>query len=180
MNALPELLDPLHSPFDSLLAKDTIQSLFLRTPDPEDAVALDRSQRRFAAAVDLVWAVLAARVLLARKLDPGSRMGLEPFAEPGVLAPGFGQNGQEPTVAACDVLHVLRGAQLGVGHVEEISPARHPAERVPGANVRLVVAGVAIINAAPDRYGSIRRRSQNPQQLLEIGTVILVEAVSDQ
>jgi hypothetical protein len=87
MNALPELLDPFHSPFDSLLAKDTIQRLFLRTPDPEDAVALDRSQRRFEAAVDLVWPVLAARVLLARKLDPSGRIGLEPLAEPSVLAP---------------------------------------------------------------------------------------------
>src|ERR1700677_3306420 len=138
MNALPELLDPLHSPFDSLLAKDTIQRLFLRTPDPEDAVALDRSQRRFEAAVDPVWPVLAARVLLAQKLDPSGRIGLEPLAEPSVLAPGFGQNGQEPTVAACDVLHVLLGAQLGVGHGGEISSAGHPAERVPGANVRLV------------------------------------------
>ena len=36
------------------------------------------------------------------------------LAEPSVLAPGFGQNGQEPTVAACDVLHVLLRAQLGV------------------------------------------------------------------
>src|ERR1700723_1220169 len=103
MNALPELLDPFHSPFDSLLANDTIERLFLRTLDPEDTVALDRSQRRFEAAVELVWPVLAERVLLARKLDPGGRMGLEPLAEPGVLAPGFGQNAQEPTVAACDV-----------------------------------------------------------------------------
>jgi len=107
-------------------------------------------------------------------------MGLEPLAEPGVLAPGFGQNGQEPTVAACDVLPVLLGAQLGVGHLEEISSAGHPAERVPGANVRLVVAGVAIVNARPDRYASIRRRRQDSQQLLQIGAVIFVEAVGDQ
>ena len=180
MNALPELLDPFHSPFDSLLANDTIERLFLRTLDPEDTVALDRSQRRFEAAVELVWPVLAERVLLARKLDPGGRMGLEPLAEPGVLAPGFGQNAQEPTVAACDVFPVLLGAQLGVGHVEEISSAGHPAERVPGANVRLVAAGVAIVNARPDRYAFIRRRRQDLQQLLQIGAVILVEAVGDQ
>ena len=74
----------------------------------------------------------------------------------------------------------LTATAHGVGHVEEISSAGHPAERVPGTNVRLVVAGVAIVNAAPDRYGSIRRRSQDPQQLLEIGAVILVEAIGDQ
>ena len=56
---------------------------------------------------------------------------------------------------ACDIVHVLRGGQLAVGHVQEIVTPRQLAEQVPGFPVRLIVGHVAAGRLEVDRHPAV-------------------------
>ena len=79
------------------------------------------SYRRLEDAPHLVG-IPEARARAALGLHPCGRMGLRPVAEPGVLAPAVGHDGDEAPAVGGDVAHGLLGAQLGVRHVQEVGP----------------------------------------------------------
>jgi hypothetical protein len=101
------------------------------------------------------------------------RVVLDPVPEPFVLAPGARQNGDEPASLPVDVTHRVAGAQFRVGHVEELPPAQHLHQRVPGRDVGRVVAGVAVGEPVGHRHRPVGRYGQDPHQLLQVGPVVL-------
>ena len=75
--------------------------------------------------------------------------------------------------------HGLAGAQLAVRDVEEINPASQCDKAVPGRDVRRVIDGGATREAVGDRDGPIGADGEDPDQLLEVGAVVLGVPVSD-
>jgi hypothetical protein len=111
--------------------------------------------------------------------QPIGLMVLEPLAEELVLLAAAREHGQEAAIMAVDVVHVLAGAELAVGHVEEVGPTDQGAQGVPGLAVGLAVLGVAVGDAAEDGNGLVGAHGQDPEQLLEVVAVVLVVAVRD-
>ena len=72
--------------------------------------------------------------------------------------------------------HVLGRGQLAVGDVEEVATASQLAQQVPGALVRAVVGGVAAFNAELHRDGAVAGDREDVEELLEVGTMVLVVA----
>jgi hypothetical protein len=79
---------------------------------------------------------------------------------------------------AVDVAHLLARAQLAVGDVEKVGAADDRPQLLPGGDVRGVIVGVAVGQAVRDRDRPVGRDGQDPQQLLEIGAVVLVVTMS--
>src|ERR1700756_4877370 len=110
---------------------------------------------------------------------PVGGIGLDPLAKLLVFQAAAREYGDEAPTRAIDVIHVLARTQLGIGDIEEVCPARHGAQRVPGLNVGAGVAGIAIATAERDGDIAVGVRGQNEQELLEIGTVLLGVTVGD-
>lgn len=114
----------------------------------------------------------------AQRLGPLRLVGMRPLAQVAVLAAAAGQHRHEAAAVAIDVTHLLARAQLAVGDVEEVRAPSQLVQPVPRGDVRLVVVGVAIGEAVRERDRAVSADGQDPQQLLEIGAVLLVVAVS--
>ena len=71
-------------------------------------------------------------------------MRLYPFSEVGVLSTGAWQDGDEASLLAVNVIHVVRCAELGICHIEEVrSPGNLP-QGFPGLDMRVRIAGVSV------------------------------------
>jgi hypothetical protein len=104
---------------------------------------------------------------------------LQPVPEGAVFLAGAGHHGDEPATPAGDVPHRLSGAQLAVRDVEEVDPAQQRDQTVPGRDVRRVIDGVAVGQAVGDRDGPVRADGEDPDQLLEVGSVVLRVPLGD-
>ncbi len=112
-----------------------------------------------------------------QRLGPVGLVGVRPVAQEAVLAAAAWKDGHEPSAVGVDVGHLLARAQLAVGDIEEVRATDDRAQLVPGGDVRLVIARVAVAQAVRDRDRLVGADGQDPRQLLEIGTVVLVVAV---
>ena len=106
-------------------------------------------------------------------------MGGQPVPERGVFLAGARHHGDEPATAAGDVAHRLAGAQFAVRDVEKIYPAGQRDQTVPGRDVRRVIGGIATREAVGDRHGPIGTDREDPDQLLQIRSVVLGVPVGD-
>src|SRR5439155_25315003 len=143
---------------------------------PGKAVALGGGRFRLVGpiAVDELAPVIE---LVVDRLPAGQAVA-EGRAEGRVLAPGAWQDGEEPAAVLMDVGHVLGGGQLAVGDVEEVAAAGQLTEDLPGADMGAVVGGVAALDAEVHRHGAVARDGEDVEQLLEVGAMVLVVAVS--
>jgi hypothetical protein len=87
-----------------------------------------------------------------------------------------GENGDGLAVMLNDMAQLFAGAELAVGHVEEIRPAMDLTERVPGFNMGGVIIAVALVNVMMDRHRAVIGHTQRVNQLLQIGPMILAVA----
>jgi hypothetical protein len=108
-------------------------------------------------------------------VNPDSRPGirLDPFPEIGVLGAGARQDGDEASLLAVDVIHGLRDAKLGIGHIEEVRPPGDLPQGFPGLDMRAHVAGVSVPASELDGDPAVGSSRQHKEQLLKIGPVIL-------
>jgi len=139
---------------------------------PHDPVTLHRGQWRGSGRVDLVGVTLP-RAGAAGGFGPDRGVGLQVLAERAVLSAGPGHDGDEPATTAVEVAHRGPGAQLGVRHVEEVGPAQQPDQAVPGRHVGRVIDGVAVREPVGQRDRTVGADRQDPDQLLEVRSVIL-------
>ena len=153
--------------------------LLLRAAIPEQAVALAAAPRALHPVVDHVGAVTPAWVGFATHLAPPQGVGLQVVAEPPVLRTGARHHGEETPPVAGDVTHVLAGAELAVGHVQDVGVADDLPQERPRVRVDLVVGGVAVVGLAMDRDGAVGRDGDAVEQLLQVGAVVLVVAEGD-
>jgi len=178
--SLFEVPDALLCSLDSLRAALLVEPSLHRAAIPDDSVTITGQLLGLVRFVDLVWPVLATRVLGPPDLDPRHTMFLTALPERVVLEPRSLQNGDEGTALPCDVSHVLPCAELRVCDVEKARRASDLSHRVPGLDVRLVVVRVAVVGLVVHRHGAIRTDGEGVDELLEIGTVILVVSEGDQ
>jgi hypothetical protein len=117
-------------------------------------------------------------VAAVRDVFPGGRVLLQPAAEECVLTAIAGQDGEESTVARRNRPQSLGAAQFAIGHIQEVRPAGQRAENLPGRHVRVDVCGVAIKCLKVHGDSPVGAHGEHEQQLLEVGSVILVVAVA--
>src|SRR6516162_216365 len=110
---------------------------------------------------------------------PVRRMGLDPFAKLFVFGTRARQHGNEAAAGTIDMVHVLARTQFGIGDVEEVRSTRHGTQCVPGVDMGAGIAGVAVAAAKRDGDTAIGSRGKNEQELFEIGTVVLGDAIGD-
>ncbi len=150
-----------------------------RAPDPHDGPSLHRGQRRPVDVPAVARPVAVARVGPIPDQGPLGRARLDRFAKLCILQPAARHHRDEATAGAVDVVHVLARTQLAVGDVQEVAPAGHRLERVPGLDVGDRVVRVAV--AAAKRHGDVAvgAHGQDEQQLLEVRAVRLRMSVGD-
>jgi hypothetical protein len=100
-------------------------------------------------------------------------VGGDPVTEAGVLSAAAGQDGEEASVPAGDVIHGLAAGQLAVRHVEEVSSPDQGHQALPCGDVDGVVRGVAVGHPLGDGHGAIGRDGEDPHQLAEVGAMVL-------
>ncbi len=122
---------------------------------------------------------LAFVVGLLPQRSPGDLALGQQRAEGRVFAAGPRQHGDETALALMEIGHVLAAGQLAVGHVQEVAAAGQLAEQVPGVAMRLVVGHVAACGAEVQRHAAVGRDREDEQQLLQIGTMVLVVSEGD-
>ena len=83
------------------------------------------------------------------------------------------------TALAGDVRHVLPAAQLAVGHVDKLRGAYDLQQRVPNPDVGLVVVRVSVVRVVVHWHRPVTTDRERPDDLLEIGSVVLVVTVND-
>src|SRR5262249_22870913 len=110
---------------------------------------------------------------------PLGRIGLDPPAKLFVLRATVWQYGDEAPAGAIDMVHVLARAQLGVPNVEEVGATRDGAERIPGLDVVAGIAGVTVAATKGDGDPAVVCRREDKEELLEIGAVVLGDAIGD-
>jgi hypothetical protein len=106
-------------------------------------------------------------------------VGLQPVPEERLLLAAFGQHGHKASSPGRDVPHRLFGAQLGVGDIDEPGVSDEIDEPVPRGDVGEAVLRVARRAPVRERDRPVGRHREDPQQLLEVGTMVLVVAVGD-
>ncbi len=116
---------------------------------------------------------------MAHHLDPVRRVGLNPVTEPLVLTPRTGQDRYEAATVTGDVGQCRMRTELGVGHIEKVGTPDQRPKGVPGFDVRAVVGDIAIAGAVVHGHRPIGAHGQDPQQLFEIGAMVLVVAMRD-
>lgn len=78
----------------------------------------------------VTWTIAATRVVPVPYALPFGRVGLNPFAKLAILLAVAWHHRDEATTGTINVLHVLARAQLGVGDVQEVRPARQQVRSV--------------------------------------------------
>lgn len=76
-----------------------------------------------------------------------------------------------------DVVHGGSHRQLAVGHVQEVVPPQQLTESFPGGDVSGGVLGVAVSHPMGEGHRPIGGHGEDPDQLLEVGPVVLGKAV---
>ena len=174
-----QLVKSMQRVLDLRIPRLGISLEFLRTPVPDDPVALFRRLRCLHGLEDVRRIVLPAKVRPFPDHFPGHVVGQDPLLELSVLLPRARQDRDEVAAAAADVPHVLPGAQLAIRHVHERGVAHQLAQDFPGADVRLVVGDVPVIHVVMHGDSTVVGDRQCPHQLLQVGTVVLVVSVDD-
>ena len=124
-------------------------------------------------------AVFAPRIRPVPYLDPRDLFGLDALAEPFVFLARTWHDGNQVPAIAVDMQHVVKAAQLAVGHIQEVIPADYGAQCIPGVDVRVRIIRVAVSTAKQDRDAAIDAGGQDEEKLLEIRAMILGEPVGD-
>src|ERR1017187_7323335 len=75
-----------------------------------------------------------------------------------------------------DIVHVLDRYQLAVGHVEKVAASGDLAEQVPGGAVGTVVGDIAVGGAVVDRHTAVVGNGEDIDQVLQVGSMVLVVA----
>ena len=101
------------------------------------------------------------------------------FTKDAVLGARSGQHSDESTLVLVKVGHVFAGGQLAVGHVQKIASAGQLAKQFPGVAVGLVIGDVAVGRAKVQGHAAVRRDGEDEQQLLQVGTMVLVVTEGD-
>ena len=78
-----------------------------------------------------------------------------------------------------DVTHLGPGAKLGISDIEEGGAAGDGAQKIPRGDVGLVVGCVVVERLVVDGHSSVGRHGERPEQLLEVGPMILIVAKGD-
>ncbi len=165
-------------PFDAGGPAGGVAGFFGGGVDPDDPIALGGAQRRLEDRQHIGrLAAAAGRHLVG--LDAVRTVAADPVPEPGVFSAGAGQHGDEAPAGGVDVVHGGPGAQLGVGHVEEIFAADQRAQVVPGVDVGDVVGDIARYHPMGDGHRAVGADGEDPHQLAQIGPVVLVVTEGD-
>jgi len=139
-----EFLDPV----EGLLERSEARLFMLvrqrLAPDPDDPIALGGTIGGGDHAPKVVGSVGAVRAGAPDDLLPWQVVVLDVAPEPGVLLAAAGEDGDEPSFAVGDVVHVRPGAEFAIRYVHEVGAPRQPAEGFPGLDVGGVVVGVSI------------------------------------
>jgi hypothetical protein len=77
------------------------------------------------------------------------------------------------------VAHIVAGAELTIGDIQEVGVADKLTQEVPCLAVDLVVSDIAVVGLGVNRDGSIRTDRDAEQQLLQIRSMILIIAEGD-
>ena len=77
------------------------------------------------------------------------------------------------------MIHVVAATEFAVRYIQKLGTPGQRAKRVPGLDVRDRVVGVAIGEAKLHRHSALGLGSQDKQQLLQIGAVVLGVAIGD-
>jgi hypothetical protein len=158
-----------------------VQGRLLGTPAPDDPMAfacfrdsVDRGP------VDVRRIVFFPPVLDGQSPAPAHRSPL-PQQVPHrlVLGPGAGQDGDELAPVAVQIGQVLAGAELAVGHVDEVVAAQKLPQTLQVSPVDRVVAPVPAVDLVGDRHRAVGRDVEAKDQLFEVRPVALVETESD-
>ncbi len=147
--------------------------------DPSDRPVLMRWDLLTVDLPDIPGAVLPPWIGPIPHGHPGHLELLDPPAELHVLLARSWQHGDESAAEVVDRLHVIEGAELRVGHVEEIRTAVQVPESLPGLHVGGRVVGVSVL--APKLHGdsAVDAGGQDEEELFEIGPAGFRVAVGD-
>ncbi len=167
----------LQGPFDPPAAGHGVLLGLPQTVIPDQPITLDRGSRLVAGRVAVKH--LAFLVGLFPQPSPGDLALGQPLAKGGVFAAGPRQDGDEAALALVEIGHVFAGGQFAVGHVEKVAAAGQLAQQVPGVAVGLVVGHVAAFGAEVQRHAAVGGDREDEQELLQIGTMVLVVAEGD-
>ncbi len=143
---------------------------------PEEAEPVGVGDRRRGRAEHIRRAVLPPRVGLPRHLLPRRRVRLEPGLEEPIFLAGAREHREEAAAVLVDVLEGLARAELAVGDIEEVRRAHQRAEHLPGLAVGGAVLRIAIGHLDVDGHGAVGAHRKDPEELFEIGPVVLVVA----
>lgn len=102
-------------------------------------------------------------------------MGLDPLAKACILLAAAWHHGDETPARGIDVTHVLVGAQLGIGDIQEVGAAGHRPQCLPHLDVGDRVAGIAVGTAKRSR-NTLGGDGEDEQQLAQIRAVVLGKA----
>ena len=75
--------------------------------------------------------------------------------------------------------HVLPGAELGVGDIDERRSANNFTQRLPDPDVCLIIGEVAIEYLIVHGHGAIAGDGETPYELFQVRAMVLVMAVRD-
>ena len=174
---LPQRRQLLQGPLDPPAAGHGVLFGLAQAVIPDQPIAFGGRGRLVAGGVAVEH--LAFLVGLLPQRPPGDLALGHQCAEGGVFAAGPRQHGDEAALALVEVGHVLAGGQLAVGHVEEVAAAGQLAEQIPGVAMGLVVGHVAAFGAEVQRHAAVGGDREDEQQLLQVGTMVLVVAEGD-
>ena len=127
----------------------------------------------------MIGSALVARIGLATNLLPRNRIGAEIVIEPGDFATGSWQHTQKRAMLTGDELHVSTAGQFGVTHVPEVRVAHELTQVLPGFLMHFIIRGVARVEMEMDGGRVIGTNDKRPNELFEIGAVVLVVAKGD-
>jgi len=158
-----------------------VEGRLLGTPAPDDPVPFARFRHSVGRRpIDVGRIVFFPPVLDGRSPAP-PRGGPLPQQCPHrlVLGPGPRQDGDELTPVALQIGQVLAGAELAVGHVDEVVAAQKLPETLQVAPVDRVVGPVPAVDLVGDRHRAVGRDVEAEDQLLEVRPVVLRVAMGD-
>jgi hypothetical protein len=122
-------------------------------------------------------AVVCKGVAIPQSLAP-NRMFLHPFHEGSVFLASLGQNGDEFAFVSRNIGHVLLRTQLAVGYVDEVCSAHQLSQNIPRVSMRRIIGDVSVIQLAVYWHSAIAANDQVKNDLLQVRSVILIEALS--
>src|SRR5690606_36617043 len=133
----------------------------------------------FGADRDDLLVLILVLSLPQRTPGDGSWRFSQPLAKGFIVTMSPRHDGDEPSVAAGDVLEILLAGQLAIRHIQEVFAARKLAEHGPGVDVCGIVGDVAAMRGEINRNAAIIRDGERIKQLLQVWTFGLAMSVGD-